>query len=196
MHIELTISDGAALIHTSPSHPTSYTHLRTYLLHRLYSIPIPAPDDSALHTNSYTETDQSAHTAALANSRFPFLYRANVLDKEAVLVPTGWDSWGKIKVVREGYEPEGVLQGLEDSLARGMGKSGKGMGEEREEVMGKEEGSEGLEGLEGVWRGMMPELEGGEVCSILVALALRREQVGRAGSLESLAWKDWVGRVA
>lgn len=32
----------------------------------------------------------------------------NVVDRDRVLVPPGWDSWGKIRVLREGFDVEGV----------------------------------------------------------------------------------------
>ncbi|KAL9637906.1 MAG: hypothetical protein Q9164_001901, partial [Protoblastenia rupestris] len=35
----------------------------------------------------------------------------NVIDREKVLVPPNWDSWGKIRVLREGFDVEGVSSG-------------------------------------------------------------------------------------
>ena len=35
----------------------------------------------------------------------------NVIDREKILVPPNWDSWGKIRVLREGFNVEGVSQG-------------------------------------------------------------------------------------
>lgn len=32
----------------------------------------------------------------------------NVVDRDRVLVPPGWDSWGKIRVLREGFDVEGI----------------------------------------------------------------------------------------
>lgn len=32
----------------------------------------------------------------------------NVIDRDKVLVPPNWDSWGKIRVLREGFDVEGV----------------------------------------------------------------------------------------
>ncbi|KAF2454170.1 dynein light intermediate chain-domain-containing protein [Lineolata rhizophorae] len=34
----------------------------------------------------------------------------NVVDRERILVPPHWDSWGKIRVLREGFDVEGVSQ--------------------------------------------------------------------------------------
>ena len=35
---------------------------------------------------------------------FPFAERANALDRDQILVPAGWDSWGKIVVLRDGFD--------------------------------------------------------------------------------------------
>ncbi|KAF2175766.1 hypothetical protein K469DRAFT_701452 [Zopfia rhizophila CBS 207.26] len=34
----------------------------------------------------------------------------NVIDRDRVLVPPNWDSWGKIRILREGFDVEGVSQ--------------------------------------------------------------------------------------
>jgi dynein light intermediate chain 1 len=78
-----------------------------------------------------------------------------VLDREAVVVPTGWDSWGKIKVLREGFEPQEMLDLLEERLrgAREQAELGAGDGRDEENV-----------GLEKVCKGMIPELDHAKVC--------------------------------
>ncbi|KAI4167123.1 MAG: hypothetical protein LQ348_007722, partial [Seirophora lacunosa] len=35
----------------------------------------------------------------------------NVIDRDKVLVPPNWDSWGKIRVLREGFDVEGISSG-------------------------------------------------------------------------------------
>ncbi|KAJ1550158.1 hypothetical protein HK405_001274, partial [Cladochytrium tenue] len=44
---------------------------------------------------------------------FPFVERAQVVDRDNVFVPSGWDSWGKIKVQGESFSCE-ALAGFED----------------------------------------------------------------------------------
>lgn len=39
---------------------------------------------------------------------FPFPYRANVVDRDALIIPAGWDSWGKIKVLRDVFDARGT----------------------------------------------------------------------------------------
>jgi dynein light intermediate chain 1 len=34
----------------------------------------------------------------------------NVIDRDRVLVPSNWDAWGKIRVIREGFDVEGVSE--------------------------------------------------------------------------------------
>ena len=35
----------------------------------------------------------------------------NVIDRDRVLIPPNWDSWGKIRVLREGFDVEGISKG-------------------------------------------------------------------------------------
>jgi hypothetical protein len=35
---------------------------------------------------------------------FPFNQKPNTLDRDHILVPAGWDSWGKIGVLRDGFD--------------------------------------------------------------------------------------------
>ena len=65
------------------------------------------------------------------------------MDRDAVMVPTGWDSWGKINVLREGFEPARVGKAWEVSLRRA-----------REP---EEEDDDGEEGLEDLWVAMIPD---------------------------------------
>lgn len=51
-----------------------------------------------------------------ARTAFPFLHRANVVDRDQVLVPTGWDTWGKIKILRERFDCEACERSWEADL--------------------------------------------------------------------------------
>lgn len=35
---------------------------------------------------------------------FPFHHKPNTLDRDRIVIPAGWDSWGKILVLRDGFE--------------------------------------------------------------------------------------------
>lgn len=103
--LHLICSDGASLSYTASTQPHTYNQLRAYLVHRLYTSTAP------LHPVSAELT-----TGAPLTNRFHFPHRANVFDRDAVLVPSGWDSWGKIKVLREGFDPEGIGKAWASSL--------------------------------------------------------------------------------
>lgn len=89
-------ADGAGLFFTSHTQPASFVKLRAYLLRRLFSPSSPA--------------------AAQGVRAFPFPYRANVVDRDQVLVPTGWDSWGKIRVLRDRFDADAVGKGWESDM--------------------------------------------------------------------------------
>lgn len=36
---------------------------------------------------------------------FKFTHPANALDRDRIVIPAGWDSWGKIKILRDEFEP-------------------------------------------------------------------------------------------
>ena len=51
------------------------------------------------------------------------LLKPNVVDREHVLVPSGWDSWGKIRVLRDGFDVEGVCEAWSVDLAQVLGSN-------------------------------------------------------------------------
>lgn len=85
----LYVVDGAALFYTSTRQPYTFHNLRQYLLHRLLTTP--------------TKT-------------YPFNMKAQVIERDIVLVPSGWDSWGKLKVLREGFDCEAVNDGWDADM--------------------------------------------------------------------------------
>jgi dynein light intermediate chain 1 len=70
------------------------------------------------------------------------------------MVPAGWDSWGKIIVLREGFDPAAMERGWREILERMIG----GESQEAGLVGGK---SGVVEGLAGMWEGMIPDAERG-----------------------------------
>lgn len=47
----------------------------------------------------------SADAPAPVRNPFPFQHKSNTLDRDRIVVPAGWDSWGKITVMRE-FDPK------------------------------------------------------------------------------------------
>lgn len=59
---------------------------------------------------------------------FPFVHKPNTLDRDRIVVPAGWDSWGKIAVLREGFDArmwgESWEHDLEEAEGHGSGEAG------------------------------------------------------------------------
>lgn len=81
--------DGAALFYTSTLHPYTYHNLREYILHRVLTT---------------------------STKPYPFHIKAQVIERDTVLVPSGWDSWGKIKILREGFDCENLNDGWDADM--------------------------------------------------------------------------------
>lgn len=81
------LKHGAGLIYTMPSQPGQLQPL----IHSMLGI------SSGLSGAHMTAKDKAERGI-----------KHNVVDRERVLVPLGWDSWGKIRVLREGFDVEGV----------------------------------------------------------------------------------------
>ena len=46
----------------------------------------------------------SSEAQAPGRNLFPFNHKPNTLDRDRIVVPAGWDSWGKITVMRDGFD--------------------------------------------------------------------------------------------
>ncbi|KAH7103069.1 DLIC-domain-containing protein [Auriculariales sp. MPI-PUGE-AT-0066] len=79
---------GAGLFYTSQQ-PATLKVLRQYALHLLFAPPAP---------------NAGADAPTVRTNPFPFTHKPNTLDRDRILVPAGWDSWGKIAVLRDGFE--------------------------------------------------------------------------------------------
>ena len=51
--------------------------------------------------------------------------RHNVIDREKILIPPNWDSWGKIRVLREGFDVEAISQSWSSFMELQMGSAQK-----------------------------------------------------------------------
>lgn len=47
----------------------------------------------------------------------------NVIDRDRVLIPPNWDSWGKIRVLREGFDVEGISRGWSIDIQQSFNSS-------------------------------------------------------------------------
>ncbi|RDB20102.1 Cytoplasmic dynein 1 light intermediate chain 1 [Hypsizygus marmoreus] len=82
---------GASLFYTTTV-PSTLQILRQYALHALFMPPAPSPLSS------------NGETQAPTRNIFPFQHKPNTLDRDRIVVPAGWDSWGKISVMRDGFD--------------------------------------------------------------------------------------------
>ncbi|POW12615.1 hypothetical protein PSTT_04247, partial [Puccinia striiformis] len=97
---------GGSLFFTNLKKPQTLERLRSYILHRLFGQLISTT------ASIPTTTTTAATTTTTSHSRlFGFPYKANVVDRDEVLIPMGWDSWGKIKILRDGFDPSVVGNG-------------------------------------------------------------------------------------
>lgn len=48
---------------------------------------------------------------------FPFNHKPNTLDRDRIVVPAGWDSWGKISVMRDGFDAKTWGEAWERDIA-------------------------------------------------------------------------------
>ncbi|TIA99512.1 hypothetical protein E3P96_02904 [Wallemia ichthyophaga] len=79
----IALKYGAAIAYTSINKPETINLAREYIYHRLF------------------QPDAQSH----APRSFPFNRRAVIVEHDAVFIPSGWDSWGKITALREGISP-------------------------------------------------------------------------------------------
>jgi hypothetical protein len=81
--------DGASLFYTTQD-PDTLSILRQHTLHLLF---MPSPPSSSEN--------------AVGRNMFPFTQKPNALDRDQIRIPAGWDTWGKIGVLRGGFDCRG-----------------------------------------------------------------------------------------
>ncbi|WAR55828.1 hypothetical protein PtB15_6B571 [Puccinia triticina] len=116
---------GGALFFTNQKKPESLLRLRSYVLHRLFG--------QLVSTSTVPGTSATAGTATTNARLFPFPYKANVVDRDEVLIPMGWDSWGKIKILRDGFDPSVVGNGWLFDLEKPLRTRPDRVGDDRQE---------------------------------------------------------------
>jgi len=99
---------GAALFYTTTRQPQTFANLRQYILHRLLGFRSSSSD---------------------TKSAFAFNIKANHVDRDTVLIPTGWDSCKKIKYIKEGFDCDELFQGWNLDMGEKCDTSEEGTGE-------------------------------------------------------------------
>ncbi|KAJ2351331.1 hypothetical protein IWW50_004441, partial [Coemansia erecta] len=91
-----------------------------YLAHRLLAAPATHAEPQPLDTSSAAAEPQAVDTAPRAAS-YPFRVRANVVDRDVVFVPAGWDSAAKIGYLREPFDVASTQEAWASDEARYRG---------------------------------------------------------------------------
>ncbi|KAJ1560873.1 hypothetical protein HK096_006889, partial [Nowakowskiella sp. JEL0078] len=111
---------GASLFYTSNKSIKSLILLRKYILHRLFppvNSPAPQPIQPSPSKNNPAESNASSTVKPIAQGQpqlvMPFDLPAQVIEREPVFVPSGWDSWGKIKSLNNEFDCRSMA-GLDD----------------------------------------------------------------------------------
>lgn len=81
--------------------------LRQYALHTLFIPPAPSP---------------GSEPVAPPRNPFPFTQKPNTLDRDYIVVPIGWDSWGKITLLRDGFDAKAWGEAWERALEAAAGE--------------------------------------------------------------------------
>ncbi|KAL1866508.1 hypothetical protein Daus18300_006743 [Diaporthe australafricana] len=71
--------------------------------------------------------------------------KPNVIDRDKVAVPPNWDSWGKIRVLREGFDVEAVSEGWSIDLETKFPPPGRNLSTENGTANGDEYDMDGYE---------------------------------------------------
>ncbi|KAJ9118554.1 hypothetical protein QFC22_003774 [Naganishia vaughanmartiniae] len=134
---------GASVIHTTIAKPDTFKLLRSYALNLLYQTPpISSEFESPARMINTRLANKLAH-------RFPFKHTANPLDRDTLLIPVGWDTPEKIKILRESFNPRRIGALWDDEVER---KTRPGRRLKAGEVMDEDEKS-----LLDLWKMVVPD---------------------------------------
>ena len=101
--------------------------LRTILLKRTSASPSPLS-----HADPEEDGASLVYTSNTVPNSVPLLLRAslgihsalareplkhNIVDRDRILIPPNWDSWGKIRVLRDGFDVEGISSSWSEEIS-------------------------------------------------------------------------------
>lgn len=138
---------GASVFYTTTGKPKTFSTLRQHILHRLYTTP------PALHLQPSSPVAQFTNTAK-SNSQFPFPFRANQLDRDSIMIPAGWDSWGKIEILKEGFNCQQVNGLWDAALGREAQRYNQKNGRDVSDGLLQDEDDEGIQQI---WQDVIPD---------------------------------------
>lgn len=138
--------DGASVIHTTTAHPDTFKLVRSHVLNLLYKIPPTTADDNA---DADATRKSSSRLTAKLEQRFPFRHTAKPLDRDTLLIPVGWDTPNKIKILREGFNVQKIGSLWDQEIERRT-RSGK-------KIRAGEIVDQGEQSLMGLWNIVVPD---------------------------------------
>ncbi|KAJ1916081.1 hypothetical protein H4219_003982 [Mycoemilia scoparia] len=108
----ISLMYGASLIYTSTLYPETFSTLYHYIVHRHLSVPVVQDTDleKTKNNDNANNADEEANQApgnrasATSRTRYDFRIRANIVDRDRVVVPAGWDSMTKIRYLRDNFD--------------------------------------------------------------------------------------------
>jgi dynein light intermediate chain 1 len=145
---EWTILDGASVFYTTIAQPKTFALLKKHVLHRLYTSP------PALHPQPSSPTSTNMNIAQ-PTGKFPFPYRANQLDRDSIMIPAGWDTWGKIEALKEGFQCKQINEMWDAALEKERAKRGHRDGMKVDEGLVQDDDDPTIDQ---VWKDIIPDL--------------------------------------
>lgn len=116
------------------------------MLNLLYKIPPTTADDNA---DADATRKSSSRLTAKLEQRFPFRHTAKPLDRDTLLIPVGWDTPNKIKILREGFNVQKIGSLWDQEIERRT-RSGK-------KTRAGEIVDQGEQSLMGLWNIVVPD---------------------------------------
>lgn len=88
--------DGAGLFYISEKFPDTVAHLKSYILHRIFTgTPVSATAQTKL--------------AKLQGAEYQFTEPANFVQRDRILIPSGWDTVEKIRLLNQNVNIQAFL---------------------------------------------------------------------------------------
>ena len=86
-------------------------------------------------------TPSSSEAQAPVRNLFPFVHKQNTLECDQILVPAGWDSWGKVSVMRDDFDAKMWGEAWERDLEAGEQETSEAGAKEAYATLVRDQGS-------------------------------------------------------
>ncbi|TPX47848.1 hypothetical protein SeMB42_g03189 [Synchytrium endobioticum] len=79
---------GASLFYVSRLRPETLSNMKQYILHKLLS----------------NSSSNGFNAIQRISSSYQFTTKAQVVERDVIFIPSGWDSWGKIRIIKDSFD--------------------------------------------------------------------------------------------